>query len=56
MSCSSGEDWRTANRESATIAPDPALTKEAVLQVYGDDAWAGEDGLPFIMDCSQKVR
>lgn len=27
-------DWRTANRESAHIAPDPAKHKEAVIQVY----------------------
>ncbi len=32
-------DWRTASRESARIAPDPATTREAVLQVYGADAW-----------------
>ena len=37
--CSSGKDWRTASRESAKIAPDPSVTKEAVLQVYGADAW-----------------
>jgi len=38
-SCSSGKDWRTASRESAGIAPDPFVTNEAVLQVYGADAW-----------------
>jgi hypothetical protein len=32
-------DWRTASRQSAGIAPDPAITKEAVLHVYGADAW-----------------
>lgn len=37
--CFSGKDWRTASRESAGIAPDPSLTREAVLQVYGADAW-----------------
>lgn len=37
--CSSGQDWRTASRESAGIAPDPAETREAVLHVYGADAW-----------------
>lgn len=37
--CSSGGDWRTASREPAGIAPDPLRTKEAVLQVYGADAW-----------------
>jgi hypothetical protein len=35
----SGGDWRTASRESARIAPDPATTHEAVLQVYGARAW-----------------
>lgn len=38
--CSSGKDWRTASRESAGIAPDPAATQEAVLQVYGARAWS----------------
>lgn len=38
--CSSGKDWRTASREPAGIAPDPLLTHEAVLQVYGADAWS----------------
>jgi hypothetical protein len=37
--CSGNKDWRTASRESAGIAPDPQVTKEAVLQVYGADAW-----------------
>ncbi len=32
-------DWRTANRESAGIAPDPKTTREAVVQVYGARAW-----------------
>jgi Protein of unknown function (DUF3750) len=32
-------DWRTANRASAGIAPDPAITKEAVLLVYGANTW-----------------
>ena len=32
-------DWRTASRESAGIAPDPAATSDAVLHVYGADAW-----------------
>jgi len=35
----SDKDWRTASRESAGIAPDPASTHEAVLQVYGAKAW-----------------
>lgn len=38
--CSADKDWRTASRESAGIAPDPAAIKEAVLQVYGADAWS----------------
>ena len=33
-------DWRTASRESAGIAPDPATTKEAVVQVYAARAWS----------------
>ena len=37
--CSAEKDWRTASRESAGIAPDPASTNEAVLQVYGAKAW-----------------
>lgn len=37
--CSSGNGWREASRESAGIAPDPTITKEAVLHVYGADAW-----------------
>lgn len=36
-------DWRTASRESANIAPSPAATREAVVQVYGARAfgWRG---------------
>jgi len=30
----SGGDWRTASREPAGIAPNPATTPEAVIQVY----------------------
>lgn len=37
--CSSNNDWSTASRQSAGLAPKPATTKEAVLQVYGADAW-----------------
>ncbi len=36
--CSVG-DWRSASREPAGIAPDPASTREAVLQVYAASAW-----------------
>lgn len=32
-------DWRTANRDSAGIAPDPKTTTEAVVQVYAARAW-----------------
>ncbi|MSR15081.1 MAG: DUF3750 domain-containing protein [Gammaproteobacteria bacterium] len=36
-------DWRTANRESAQLAPPPATTPEAVVQVYAARAfnWRG---------------
>jgi hypothetical protein len=33
------KDHRTASRESAGIAPNPATSKEAVLQVYGASTW-----------------
>jgi hypothetical protein len=42
LSCLSGcsaRDWRTASRESAGMAPMPATTREAVLQVYGASTW-----------------
>jgi predicted RNase H-like HicB family nuclease len=29
------DDWRTASREPVGLAPDPALVKEAMVQVYG---------------------
>jgi hypothetical protein len=29
------QDWRSASREPAGLAPDPALVREAVIQVYG---------------------
>jgi len=35
----SAKDWRTASRESAGIAPQPDVTREAVLQVYGAQTW-----------------
>ena len=36
-------DWREASRESAHIAPDPAVVKETVIQVYAARAynWRG---------------
>jgi hypothetical protein len=37
--CSAKKDWRNASRDQAGIAPDPAQTREAVLQVYGASAW-----------------
>lgn len=37
--CYSSGDWRTASRVSAGLAPDPSVTPEAVLHVYGADAW-----------------
>jgi hypothetical protein len=42
-----GRDWRTANRDSAGIAPDPAKTSEAVVQVYAARAlnWRGVFGV-----------
>ena len=30
------QDWRTASRAPAGLAPDPATTPEAVVQVYQD--------------------
>ena len=39
LNCSSNRDWRTASRESANIAPDPKQAKEAVLLIYGANAW-----------------
>ena len=40
-------DWRTASREPAGIAPDPAATREAVVQVYTARAvsWRGFFGV-----------
>lgn len=37
--CSLNKDWRTASRESSGSAPDPLTIKEAVVLVYGADAW-----------------
>ncbi len=38
-----GQDWRTADRSPTGIAPDPATTPEAVIQVYAARAinWRG---------------
>ena len=40
-------DWRTASRESAGIAPDPARHSEAIVQVYAARAysWRGVFGV-----------
>lgn len=40
-------DWRTASRESAGLAPDPAATPEAVVQVYSARtiSWKGYFGV-----------
>ena len=42
VACSSS-DWRTASRESAGLAVDPAHYKDAVIEVYAADAfsWRG---------------
>lgn len=34
-----GKDWWEASRDSAKLAPDPADTPEAVVQVYAARAW-----------------
>ena len=39
VSCGPNKDWRTARRDSAGIAPHPSNTKEAVVLVFGADAW-----------------
>ncbi len=41
------DDWRTAPRHSIGIAPDPATTPEAVVQVYATRAfgWRGAFGV-----------
>ncbi len=38
-----GNDWRTADRSSVGIAPDPSIAREAVVQVYAARAfnWRG---------------
>lgn len=38
------QDWRSASREPVGLAPDPALVREAVIQVYGARA-VGAKGL-----------
>jgi len=43
----SARDWRTASREPAGLAPNPATTREAVVQVYSARAvsWRGWFGV-----------
>ncbi len=38
-----GNDWRTADRSSTGIAPDPSIAQEAIVQVYSARAfnWRG---------------
>jgi hypothetical protein len=36
---SGAQGWRTASSEPVGLAPDPAITPEAVVQVYGARAW-----------------
>jgi hypothetical protein len=38
--CSADEDWRTASREPAGLAPAASRTDEAVLQAYAAPAWS----------------
>ena len=41
------QDWRTASREPAGLAPDPTMVREAVVQVYAARAvtWRGYFGV-----------
>ncbi|WP_246841220.1 DUF3750 domain-containing protein [Hahella sp. CCB-MM4] len=39
LSACSSDNWRSASRASARLAPDPLTTPEPVIQVYGADAW-----------------
>ncbi|WP_026375845.1 DUF3750 domain-containing protein [Aestuariibacter salexigens] len=43
VSACSNNNWRTASREPAGIAPDPSEVNEAVIEVYAADAfrWRG---------------
>lgn len=40
LSACSNTDWRTASREPAGIAPDPKVESDAVIEVYGADAYS----------------
>lgn len=51
LPCLHAQSWRTASREPAGLAPDPAATPEAVIQVYAARAveWRGHFGVhPWI--------
>lgn len=43
ISACANDDWRTASRDPAGIAPDPKIEKSAVIEVYAADAfsWRG---------------
>lgn len=45
MACSSG-DWRSASREPAGIAPNPAIEQAPVIEVYAAMLLVGVAGLP----------
>lgn len=50
-SCTSNGSWRTANRDSAGIAPKASELKESIIQIYGARAysWRGYFGIhPWI--------
>src|SRR3546814_6523061 len=42
-----GGDWRTASREPVGLAPNPATTDEAIIQIYAARAysWRGAFGV-----------
>ena len=39
---SAASDWRTASHAPVGLAPDPATTSEAVIQVYGARVWGAK--------------
>lgn len=47
VACSSNQDWQTASRQSAQLAPLPSELKEAVVQIYYARAfnWRGHFGV-----------
>jgi hypothetical protein len=42
------EHWSRADRSSAGIAPDPARTPEALVQVYAARTWLARTGLHMV--------